>query len=133
MGFDASLNSLRISLNMLRPFCRCKIHQATVTGASLDYVGSMTIPEDIMRKLDIREGEQVEVANINNGERWTTYAIPGAKHGDFTLNGAAARLGQVGDKLIIMVFAHLDEVEVKSFRMKIAFMDAKNEIVRFQE
>ena len=99
----------------------------------MDYVGSMTIPEDLMRKLDIREGEQVECANINNGERWVTYAIPGKRHGEFTLNGAAARLGQIGDRLIIMIFAHLDEAEVKSFRMKIAFMDSKNEVVRFQE
>jgi aspartate 1-decarboxylase len=92
----------------------------------------MTIPEDIMRELDIREGEQVEIANINNGERWTTYAIPG-KHGHFTLNGAAARLGQIGDRLIIMIFAQLDELELKSFRMKIAFMDSNNEVIRFQE
>ena len=118
---------------MLRPFCRCKIHQATVTGASLDYIGSMTIPEDLMHRLDIREGEQVEVANINNGERWTTYAIPGKRRGEFTLNGAAARLGQTGDKLIIMLFAQFDESELKSFRMKVAFMDANNDVVRFQE
>ncbi len=104
-----------------------------MTSASLDYIGSMTIPEDLMRRLDIREGEQVEVANINNGERWTTYAIPGKKAGEFTLNGAAARLGQIGDRLIIMVFAHLDEKEVDSFRMKIAFMDSKNQVARFQE
>ena len=62
---------------MLRSVCRVKIHQATVTAASLDYVGSMTIPADLMRSLDIRDGEQVEIANINNGERWTTYAITG--------------------------------------------------------
>ena len=118
---------------MLRPFCRCKIHQATITDSSLNYIGSMTIPEDIMRELDIREGEQVEVANINNGERWTTYAIPGQKHGHFTLNGAAARLGQIGDRVIIMIFAHLNEEEVKSFRMKIAYMDTHNEVIRIQE
>jgi len=118
---------------MLRPFCRCKIHQATVTGASLDYIGSMTIPEDLMRQLDIREGEQVEVANINNGERWTTYAIPGKRPAEFTLNGAAARLGQIGDRLIIMIFAQLDEVEVRNFRMKVAFMDSKNAVSHFQE
>src|SRR5436190_22062900 len=108
---------------MLRPFCRCKIHQATVTGASLDYVGSMTIPEDLMRGLDIREGEQVDVANLNNGERWTTYAICGKKAGEFTLNGAAARLGQTGDRLIIMVYAQMSEEDLKTYRMKIAFLD----------
>ena len=118
---------------MLRTFCRCKIHQATVTAASLDYIGSMTIPEDLMRRLDIGVGEQVEIANMNNGERWTTYAIAGKKAGEFTLNGAAARLGQVGDRLIIMIYAQLDEKEIKSFRMKVAFMDEKNRVARFQE
>ena len=118
---------------MLRTFCHCKIHQATVTSASLDYVGSMTIPEDLMRRLNILECEQVEVANINNGERWTTYAITGKKAGDFCLNGAAARLGQVGDRLIIMVYAQLDEKEAAVHRMKIAFLDGQNKVVRVQE
>jgi aspartate 1-decarboxylase len=118
---------------MLRPFCRCKIHRATVTDASVDYVGSMTIPEDLMQKLDIREGEQVEVANVNNGERWTTYAITGKKAGEFSLNGAAARLGSIGDKIIIMVYCMLDEKELANYRMKIAFMNDKNKVERFQE
>lgn len=118
---------------MLRPFCRCKIHQATVTDASLDYVGSMTIPEDMMRRLNIQEGERVEVANINNGERWTTYAITGKKAGGYSLNGAAARLGQIGDRLIIMIFAYLDEKEALSHRMKVAFLDEKNRVVKMQE
>jgi len=118
---------------MLRTFLRCKIHRATVTSASLDYVGSMTIPEDLMRRLNILEGEQVEVANINNGERWTTYAIVGKKAADFALNGAAARLGQIGDRLIIMVFAQLDEAEIAAHRSKIAFMDEHNKVVSMQE
>lgn len=130
-GMD--LSEMRTGCPMLRPFCRCKIHHATVTSASLDYVGSMTIPEDIMRQLNIVEGEQVDVANLNNGERWTTYALTGGKVGDFCLNGAAARLGQVGDRLIIMIYAFLDEKEVHSHRMKIAFLDAQNNVVRLQE
>jgi len=118
---------------MLRPFCRCKIHHATVTDASVDYVGSMTIPEDIMQKLGIREGEQVECANVANGERWTTYAITGKKAGEYALNGAAAHLGKVGDKLIIMVFCLLDEKEAAKHRMKIAFLGEGNKLVRLQE
>lgn len=118
---------------MLRPFLRCKIHRATVTEASLDYVGSMTIPEDLMKKLNIAEGEQVEVANVNNGERWTTYAISGKKEGGFGLNGAAARLGAIGDKLIIMVYCMLDEKELKTYRPKIAFMDERNRVARLQD
>jgi aspartate 1-decarboxylase len=99
----------------------------------LDYVGSMTIPEELMRRLDIREGEQVEIANVNNGERWTTYAIPGKKPGEFSLNGAAARLGQVGDKIIIMIYCMLDEKELAAHRMKIAFMEDQNRVGRVQE
>jgi aspartate 1-decarboxylase len=118
---------------MLRPFLRCKIHQAAVTAASLDYIGSMTIPEDLMRRLNIMEGEQVEIANMNNGERWTTYAITGKKAGEFSLNGAAARLGQIGDRLIIMVFAQMDEKELQNYRPKVAFLDAQNRVVRLQE
>lgn len=118
---------------MLRTFCRCKIHQAVVTDAHLDYVGSMTIPEDLMRALDIREGERVEVANITNGERWTTYALTGKVPSEFTLNGAAAHLGKRGDKLIIMVFAHYSEEELKKYRLKVAFMDAHNRVARMQE
>jgi aspartate 1-decarboxylase len=118
---------------MLRPFCRCKIHHAIVTDASIDYVGSMTIPEDIMRKLDIREGEQVDVANVANGERWTTYAITGKKPNCYELNGAAAHLGKVGDKLIIMIYALLDEKEAASHRIKIAFLGEGNNVVRLQE
>lgn len=118
---------------MLRPFCRCKIHHATVTRASLDYVGSMTIPAGLMKRLDIRAGEQVDVVNLSTGARWTTYAITGKKAGDFRLNGAAARLGGVGDKLIIMVYALLDEQEARKHRMKVAYLGERNRIVRIKE
>jgi aspartate 1-decarboxylase len=118
---------------MLRPFCRVKIHRAVVSEANLDYIGSMTIPEDMMALLDIREGEQVEVANIANGERWTTYAITGKQAGVYTLNGAAAHLGKPGDRIIIMVFALLDEKEAATHRMKVAFMNDRNEVERLQE
>jgi aspartate 1-decarboxylase len=117
---------------MLRPFCRCKIHHAIVTAASLDYIGSMTIPEDIMQKLGICEGEQVECANVTSGERWTTYAITG-KTGEYSLNGAAAHMGKIGDKLIIMIFCLLDEKEIASHRMKIAFLGEGNTVVRMQD
>ncbi|HEY3325149.1 MAG TPA: aspartate 1-decarboxylase [Planctomycetota bacterium] len=118
---------------MLRPVLRCKIHRAVVTDSSLDYVGSMGIPEDMMKLLDIREGEQVEIANVNNGERWTTYAISEKKARTYTLNGAAARCGQIGDRLIIMIYALLDEKELKTHRMKVAFLDDKNNIVKVQD
>jgi aspartate 1-decarboxylase len=115
---------------MLRPFCRCKIHHATVTRASLNYVGSMTIPAKLMKLLDIREGEQVDVVNINTGTRWTTYAITGKKDDDFSLNGAAARLGEIGDQLIIMIYALLNEEEARSHRMKVAYLGERNKVLR---
>jgi aspartate 1-decarboxylase len=117
---------------MLRPFCRCKIHRASVTRARLDYMGSMTIPASLMKRLDIREGEQIDVLNINTGARWTTYAIPGKRAGDFCLNGAAARLGEIGDKLIIIVYALLDEEEAREHRMKVAYLGEKNRIMRIK-
>jgi aspartate 1-decarboxylase len=118
---------------MLRPFCRVKIHRAVITEANVDYIGSMTIPEDLMARLDIREGEQVEVANVSNGERWVTYAITGKKAGVYTLNGAAAHLGKPGDRIIIMVFAQYTPEELKTYRMKVAFMNDRNEVERMQE
>jgi aspartate 1-decarboxylase len=93
----------------------------------------MTIPASLMKRLDIREGEQVDVVNINTGARWTTYAIPGKKDGDYCLNGAAARLGALGDKLIIIVYALLNEEEARNHRMKVAYLGEKNKIVRMKE
>lgn len=118
---------------MLRPFCRVKIHRAVITRADVNYIGSMTIPEDMMARLDIREGEQVEVANVSNGERWVTYAITGKEPKVYTLNGAAAHLGKPGDRIIIMVFALLDEKEAANHRMKVAFLNDKNEVDHMQE
>jgi aspartate 1-decarboxylase len=117
---------------MLRTMLRAKIHRATVTDASLHYAGSLTIPRDLMRKLDILEGEQVLVANVTTGERWVTYAISGTKPGRFSLNGAAARYGQIGDTLIIMLFAQVDEKEARRFRPKIAQMGPGNRVVRIR-
>jgi len=115
---------------MLRTMLRVKIHRAVVTEADLNYVGSMTIPKKLMQKLDILEGEQLDVVNINTGARWTTYAIPGAKADGFCLNGAAARLGAPGDRVIIMIYAQLDERELRQHRMQIAHMTDDNKVAR---
>ena len=93
---------------MLRTFMRSKIHRATVTGSDLDYVGSLTLSPDLLKAADIGVHELVQVVNINNGARFETYAIagtPGA--GDVIANGAAARLVQRGDKIIIITYAQL--------------------------
>jgi aspartate 1-decarboxylase len=111
---------------MLRSVLHAKIHRATITDASLDYVGSMTIPRKLMSELDILDGEEVLVANVTNGQRWTTYAIPGDKPDGFCLNGAAARYGQPGDVIIIMIFAQMETAEARKHTAKIAIMAAGN-------
>ena len=113
---------------MLRTVLHAKIHRATITDSSLDYMGSMTIPRELMSKLDILDGEEVLIANVNNGERWTTYAIPGDRPDGFCLNGAAARYGQPGDIVIIMVFAQMEIAEVRKHKAKVAVMSAGNRL-----
>jgi aspartate 1-decarboxylase len=113
---------------MLRTMCRVKIHRATVNEADLNYSGSLTIPRDLMKKLDILEGEAVDVANVASGSRFTTYAIAGEKPGWFCLNGAAARMGQPGDLIIVMIFAQLDDEEARKSSMLVAHMGPKNRL-----
>lgn len=118
---------------MLRSVLHAKIHRATITDASLNYVGSMTIPRELMRQLDILDGEEVLVANIANGLRWTTYAIVGEEPGRFCLNGAAARYGQPGDLIIIMVFAQMDQAEARTHKAKVAVMGEGNRVEQIIE
>ncbi|WP_416198920.1 MAG: Aspartate 1-decarboxylase [Sporanaerobacter sp.] len=109
---------------------KSKIHRATVTDANLDYVGSITIDEKIMKKANIFENEKVQIVNINNGERFETYVIKGPfGKGDICLNGAAARLVQPKDKIIIMSYCIIDENEAENFSPTIVFVDEKNNIV----
>ena len=107
---------------------RSKIHRATVTAKSLDYVGSITIDEDLLDRADMREFEKVLVVNLSNGSRAETYAIAGKRgSGDVCLNGAAARLGEVGDRVIVMAFAFVEEAELgKRWKPRIVKVDEKN-------
>ena len=115
---------------MLRQFLNSKIHRATVTDANLNYVGSITIDEDFLNKANILEWEKVEILNINNGERFQTYALKGKRGSKcFCLNGAAARKVQKGDKVIIVAYAIMDEKEQQSFCPKIVHVDENNKIV----
>jgi aspartate 1-decarboxylase len=118
---------------MLRSVLHAKIHRATITDASLDYIGSMTIPRQLMSELDILDGEEVLVANVTNGQRWTTYAIPGDRTDGFCLNGAAARYGQPGDIVIIMVFAQMDVAEARKHKARVAVMAAGNRVEKILE
>ncbi len=112
---------------MLREFLKAKIHRATITRANLDYSGSLTIDEDIMDIAGIKEYEKIQVYNVNNGERLETYAIKGARGSRvFELNGAAARKGMVGDKIIITTFCILNEKEMSTHKPVVVIMDENN-------
>lgn|SRR5699024_4689309 len=114
---------------MYRTFMKSKIHCARVTEANLNYVGSITIDQDIIDALGILPNEKVQVVNNNNGERLETYVIPGKRgQKDICLNGAAARLVQPGDVVIIISYAQVHEDELDSFQSTIALMDEENNI-----
>lgn len=107
---------------MLVQVVKSKIHRVKVTGADLNYVGSVTIDEDLMDAANIIEGERIQIVNNNNGERLETYVIPGQrKSGEITLNGAAARRVAVGDVLILITYAFLDFEEAKKFKPSLVF------------
>lgn len=109
---------------MLIEILKSKIHQVTVTEANLNYIGSVTIDEDLMDASGIIENEKVQVLDINNGERLETYVIKGKRgSGEICMNGPAARKVAVGDIIIIMSFASLDFDEAKSFRPTVIFPD----------
>jgi aspartate 1-decarboxylase len=111
---------------MLIEVLKSKIHRVTVTGADLNYIGSITIDEDLMDAAGIIENEKVHVLNLNNGERFETYVIKGNRNsGDICLNGAAARKVLPGDILLIMSYAIMDSNEAKSFQPVIIFPDTK--------
>lgn len=115
---------------MFRTMMKSKLHRATVTEANLNYVGSITIDENLMDKIDLLENEKVQVVNNNNGARLETYVIPGPRgSGVICLNGAAARLVQPGDRVIIISYAMMTDDEAKNHRPKVAILDENNNIV----
>ena len=108
---------------------KSKIHRARLTEANLYYEGSFTIDLDILESADILPHEKVSVVNINNGERFETYVIPGERGSKvFCLNGAAARKGHVGDEVIIISYINIDEEELKSYEPTIVLLDRNNNI-----
>ncbi|RXJ67016.1 aspartate 1-decarboxylase [Halarcobacter ebronensis] len=107
-----------------------KIHRATVSDANLNYVGSITIDEELMNASKLRVGQKVEIVNINNGERFATYVIKGkAGKRDMCLNGAAARKVEIGDKIIVISYASYNEEELKNYSPTVVIVDEKNDIV----
>jgi aspartate 1-decarboxylase len=115
---------------MNRTMLKSKIHRATVTGSDLHYVGSITIDQDLLDAADIREHEQVHVVDVDNGARFETYTIAGARGtGELKINGAAARLVHTGDTVIVISYAAYDERELDSYEPKVVHVNADNAIV----
>jgi len=108
-----------------------KIHRATVTDANLNYIGSITIDEDLMDKAALLEGQKVDIVNINNGERFSTYVIKGKRgNRDICLNGAAARKVHKGDKIIIIAYASMNIEEAKNYKPKVIIVDDDNNPIK---
>ena len=114
---------------MIQTLLKCKIHRASVTQVELDYEGSGAIDADLMQFAGIREYEQIDIYNIANGERFTTYAIRAeAGSGTISVNGAAAHKASVGDKVIICAYVGLDQAEVRSHRPHLVYVDEANQV-----
>ncbi len=110
---------------------KSKIHRVKVTGADLNYIGSITIDEDLMEAANIIEGEKVQIVNNNNGERLETYVIPGPRNsGEITLNGAAARKVAKGDVLIIIAYGIMELEEARSFKPSLVFPDEETNLLK---
>ncbi|RLJ65450.1 L-aspartate 1-decarboxylase [Lacinutrix venerupis] len=110
---------------------KSKIHRVKVTGADLNYIGSITIDEDLMDAANIVQGEKVQIVNNNNGARLETYAIPGPRNsGEITLNGAAARLVSPGDVLILITYGFMDIEEAKVFKPSLVFPDEATNLLK---
>lgn len=109
---------------------KSKIHRVKVTGADLNYIGSITIDNDLMDAANILEGEKIHIVNNNNGERFVTYVIPGSRgSGEITVNGAAARKVSIGDILILITYASLNLEEAKIFKPTIIFPNEENNLL----
>ncbi|WHY17807.1 aspartate 1-decarboxylase [Paenibacillus sp. G2S3] len=119
---------------MFRHMMKSKIHRATVTEANLNYVGSITIDENLMEAADILENEKVQIVDNNNGSRLETYVIPGPRgSGVICLNGAAARLVHPGDTVIIISYAMLSSEELESHKPTVVFVDENNRPVKLAD
>lgn len=115
---------------MLVHVVKSKIHRVKVTGADLNYIGSITIDEDLMDAANLVQGEKIQIVNNNNGERLETYAIPGPRNsGEITLNGAAARKVAPGDVLILISYAMMDIEEAKTFKPSLVFPNEDNNLL----
>jgi aspartate 1-decarboxylase len=117
----------------MRTMLKSKIHRARVTGLNIDYEGSITIDQKLMTEADILPYEQVQVLNLNNGARFTTYAIEGIRDsGQIYLNGASARLAKKGDIVLILSYCQVEDSEATSFMPKLVYVNSKNRIIEIK-
>ena len=115
---------------MRRTMLKSKIHRGRITGSDLNYVGSITVDSDLLEAADIREHELVHVLDVDNGARFETYTIAGARgSGEITINGAAARLVHEGDRVIVVSYAEYDEADLESYRPLVVHVSEENRIV----
>lgn len=113
---------------------KSKLHRATITEANLNYVGSITIDQDLLEQADLLPGEKVQVVDVNNGQRFETYTIVGERgSGIICVNGAAARLVQRGDKVIIIAYAMMDRIEALNFKPRVLILDDDNQIQEIKD
>ena len=125
-----AVTSRQINVQMLIQVVKSKIHRVKVTQADLNYIGSVTIDEDLMDAANVIEGERVQIVNINNGERFETYVIKGdRKSGTICLNGPAARRVAVGDVIIIIGYGFMDFEEAKSFKPSLVFPNEETNMI----
>ncbi len=116
---------------MQRHMFKSKIHRATITSADLHYEGSLTVDEDLLDAADLVTYEEIQVVNVHNGQRFTTYVIPGPRgSGVIQLNGAAARLGEPGDLVILISYGIYDDREARTIQPRVVHVDSRNRIVR---
>jgi aspartate 1-decarboxylase len=116
--------------SLQRPMMISKIHRATVTQADLHYVGSVTVDGDLLEAADLLPGQQVDVVDVTNGARLTTYVIPGERgSGQICINGAAAHLVSPGDLVILIAYGMLDDAEARTFHPRVVFVDERNRIL----
>ena len=116
----------------MRTMLKSKIHRARVTSVNIDYEGSIAIDEKLMKEADILPYEQVQVLNLQNGARFTTYAIKCARDGEICINGAGSRLAASGDIIIILSYRQVADDEAEGFRPRLVYVDARNAIISSQ-
>ena len=113
---------------MMLEMVQSKIHRATVTAAHLDYIGSVTIGKNLIKASGLKSGQKVDIVNVNNGERFSTYVILGDNDNEIKINGAAARKAQINDLIIIIAYVYLEQNELNRYKPTVVLVNKNNEV-----